>query len=118
MISVPKKDKWPNRIFGGFFIILFVSFLALYISEGTGYYEYEIHKKVTLTEEKIKQFEQDVKDGKQIDVKDYLEEPNYQYNNSLSDAALHISEGIGDFVKSGIERLFSGIAKMIEGPES
>ena len=42
-------------------ISLLIIFLVLYISQSTGYYEFEQHRRVALTESKIKQFEQDIK---------------------------------------------------------
>ena len=42
------------------FTILFVIFVTIYISQATGYYEYELHKKSELTKEQIQKFEKDV----------------------------------------------------------
>ena len=56
------KKKWVHRIFKYVFVLAFIAFLTLYLSQATGYYEYENHQKATLTEEQIKQFEQDVRD--------------------------------------------------------
>ena len=56
-----------------FFKILFVFFLifiALYIALESGYYDVKMGRKATITEEKLKEFEQDVKDGKNIDLKE------------------------------------------------
>ena len=55
-----KKQKIFNKVMTRIFLALLIGFSALYISEATGYYEFEQHKKVTLTEEKIEQFENDV----------------------------------------------------------
>ena len=65
------KKKLGNKICTKLFMALLVAFLALYLSEKSGYYEYEQHKQTTLTKEKIKQFEKDVADGKNVDIKDY-----------------------------------------------
>ena len=51
------------------FTILFVIFVTIYISQATGYYEYELHKKSELTKEQIQKFEKDVKEGKKVDLK-------------------------------------------------
>ena len=89
----------------GFWIglsILFAIFMTLYISQATGYYDYEQYQKTELTKEKIAQFEQDVKDGKEIQVENYLESVDTDYNNKASKAGLKISSTIQKYVKSGI----------------
>ena len=45
-------------------IFLFIIFLILYISGEAGYYEYKVHTKTILTEEAIKDFENDISEGK------------------------------------------------------
>lgn len=100
------KKKLLNKIFSKIFLALLIAFFAIYISEATGYYEFEQHKKTTLTEEKIKEFEHDVASGKKIDINDYINDEDYNYQNKVSKAGLYISENIGDVVKSGIEGAF------------
>ena len=56
------------------FILLFICFLTIYISQATGYYEYKLHKKAELTKEQIKKFENDVKNNEKIDLNDYLKD--------------------------------------------
>ena len=53
-----------KKIFHGFIWLLFFSFLVLYFAQAGGYYEDLNNKKASLTEEKVKQFEKDVKEGK------------------------------------------------------
>ena len=55
-MKIEDKKKLGNKICSKIFMALFIAFLALYLSEKTGYYEYEQHKQTTLTKEKIKQF--------------------------------------------------------------
>lgn len=45
-------------------LTLIITFIALYITQLTGYYEYTENKKTTLTTEAIERFEEDVKQGK------------------------------------------------------
>ena len=40
------KKKIANKVFGWFLFILFVTFVTLYISQATGYYEYSQAKKL------------------------------------------------------------------------
>ncbi len=93
---------------------LFVLFLALYFTQTTGYYEFEQKKITTLTEEQIKKFEQDVKDGKQIDIENYLDTGKKNYDNKISSISLSLSQKIEDAVTSGIEYLFQAVEKVVD----
>lgn len=108
-----KKSKISEKIFKYFFLVSFIAFLTIYISQATGYYEYEQYKKKELTEEQIKKFEQDISEGKEIDIDNYLEvKKNYQ--NSISNTSLTISDTINKCMSKGIEVIFGGISKMIQ----
>ena len=73
--------KYENT-FKIIFIFLFVIFLTMYISVGSNYYEYELHKKVMLTNEDIKKFEDDVKNNKEVDIDNYISS-RVDYSNSF-----------------------------------
>ena len=108
------KKKLGSKICTKVFMALFVAFLALYLSEKSGYYEYEQHKQTTLTKEKIKQFEKDVALGKNVDIKDYTTEDNINYETKVSKAGLDISKNLGEAVKTGIEGYFTYLNYFIE----
>lgn len=114
MKTEDKKKLW-NKIFSKIFLALLIAFLALYLSEKTGYYEYEQHKQVTLTKEKIKQFEEDVAAGKNIDIKDYTTEETINYETKISQAGLNISKNVGKIVKTGLEGTFNFLNEIMEG---
>lgn len=101
------------KIFKWNFTFLLVIFLTLYFSQLTGYYEYQNYQKMVMTEEQIKQFEQDIKDGKEVDIKDYVVNINRDYGNSLSNLGMSISNIISNTVKNGIIKLFSSISGMV-----
>jgi len=109
------KKKICNKIFGVILFTLFISFLAIYVSSETGYYEFEQHKKMTLTEEMIKAFEQDVKDGKEIDIKDYVINDTENYENNVSKLGSTISLHLEDFVQNGLESTFKFFNKLLQG---
>lgn len=110
-----KRKNGQVKYFGDYFLALFIAFFALYVSEATGYYEFEQHKKVTLTQEKIKQFEKDVAEGKHVDIKDYMGEREIDYQTSISKTGLKISEGIGKYVQEGLEATFEFLNRIMEG---
>lgn len=109
-----KHEKIYNNIFKFIFFTLLITFLALYISQATGYYEYEQHKRVVLTENKIKQFEQDVKEGKNLSIENYLEDKADNYQNKVSQTGYNISSKIGHYVRMGIRETFGFLNKLID----
>lgn len=109
------KKKLYSKIFWKLFLALLFGFMALYVSAATGYYEYEQHKKVTLTNEKIIEFEQDLKAGKKIDVKNYLDEKEKNYENGFSKAGIMFSNVIGDCIQNGVQNVFNFLSNVFEG---
>ena len=73
-----------KRVFWYLFLSLFVIFIIIYFSSTNGYYEIENNSKKVFTEEKIKQFEEDVKLGKKIDVNNYLNNEEKNYSNKIT----------------------------------
>jgi len=108
-----KKDK-KNKIYKFIFLIFFMSFLVIYFSELTGYYEYQNHQKTTLTEEQIRKFEEDVKNGNEVDINKYLVVDTKKYNNALSKLASKLSDNISKIVNNGVEYTFKYISKIID----
>ena len=102
-----------NKIAKKIIIILFVLFIALYISQSTGYYDYEIYKKTTLTSEQIKQFESDLAKGKNVSAKDYLSDTYKDYGNKLSNTGLKMSKKIEKYSKDVIETIFGALSNVV-----
>lgn len=102
-----------KKIFCGFIWFLFLGFLVLYFSQASGYYEDLNNKKSTLTEEKIKEFEQDVKSGKEIKVENYVVNIKKDYGNKVSSFGLFTSKAFAKYFKIGMNGIFGGIDKMV-----
>ncbi len=102
-----------NKVARIILLILFLIFIALYISESTGYYDYGAYKKTLLTKEQIKKFEQDVKEGKDVSVKDYVGDLEKNYNNKLSNTGLTLSKNIEKYSKKAIETVFGALSDFI-----
>ena len=107
------EKKKKNNSFKFIFITLFVIFVALYISQSTGYYEYEQHQKTVLTDESIKQFEKDVKDGKNIDINNYLTDNNKNYNNKVSSMGMNVSNIIDKAIRTGLNGMMDILNKLL-----
>ena len=79
-------------------IILLIFFLALYFSSyNTSYYE----NKNILTEDAIKRFEKDLKEGKKINVNNYIEKEK-NYNNKVSTYTLKLSNLIDKCINKSL----------------
>ena len=102
-----------DKIFRNIIIVLFVIFIALFISQANGYYEYNAYKKVALTNEQIKEFESDLKAGKKIDIKDYVANTKKEYGNTVSDAGLTVSLQIEKYIKKAITSSFGALSDLV-----
>lgn len=107
------KVKLRTKIFRLTFIILFAVFITVFISNKYGYYEYKKHEQVTLTQEQIEKFEEDVKNGKSVDIENYVANTNKNYQTKLSQAGLNISNTLANFIKRGVDNFFKKIGQMV-----
>ena len=83
-----------HNFFKTLFILVFLLFLALFIASKTGYYEKSVKDKTYLTNKKLKEFEKDISEGKNVDAKDYLHK-EVDYSNVFTKSANNISNKIG-----------------------
>ena len=102
-----------NKFFKYILLISFIIFSALYISQAVGYFDYKNRKKVSLTNQQIKKFEKDVKNGKNIDIKKYIDENTNNYQNKLSKAGLSISTTIEKIIQKIINETFKVLSKLV-----
>ena len=108
-----EKKKFGPYIFRITVSISFAVFLTLFISNKYGYYDYRMNKKVTLTSEQIEKFEQDVKDGKEIDLEEYLTNIRRSNQNRISRTGLNISNAVSNIIKGGVEGIFDSLGRLI-----
>ena len=109
-----KREKIFQNVMKFLLISFFAAFLIIYFSGSGTYYENQLHKKTLFTEEQIKKFEQDVADGKNVSIEDYIDEKSENYSNKTSEAGLFLSKGISGYIKKGIEKTFKMISKFVE----
>ncbi len=100
-----QKSKYFFRILFCFFLI----FVALLIAYESGYYESKMSKRAVLTEEAIKQFEDDVKNGEVVDVKDYLKSESIDYSNGVTKFGNKVTNGISEVMTNGLSGLFNAL---------
>lgn len=101
------------KVFKWTFLFFLVIFLTLYFSQLTGYYEFKNYERMSMTQEQIRQFEEDIKNGKEVDIKDYTVNTEKNYQNRFSKAGLTLSTGISDLIESSVVKLFGTIAGFV-----
>lgn len=100
-----KYDKIMKYIF--YFFLVF--FLFMYIAGSTGFYEYKLSEEQKLTEEQIKKFEEDVKNGVNIDIYNYIPKKK-NYDNLFTKT----NRDIAGYISSGFKAFFDYVFKYIE----
>lgn len=87
-------------------LILVFLFFVLYFMQASGYNEYARNRENMLTEEQIKEYEEDIESGKDVTIKDYLNKAKVNYDNKVSELGLDLSELIGDIFNKGMNTFF------------
>ena len=106
------EEKKQKNIFLKVILILFIIYFSLYLMDNLGYYNLST-KQTILTEEKIKEFENDIKNGKSIDLIDYVEKDN-NYNNIYSNIGYNISVGIDKVLNEGLLKVGKFLKKLFK----
>ncbi len=104
-----KHKKLVKFCFG----LLILVFLCSYFIEISGYYEYNLANKKNLTEEQIKKFESDVKEGKDIDLNHYLEDTKIDYSNKLTKTTSATNLKLNEYLKNFIANTFKVLEKLV-----
>ena len=91
---------------------LFLAYIVLYVLNVTGYYNSNIRRKVTFTDEQIKIFENDVKNGEKVDLKDYLKDQDKNYTNNASKVGYAVSTNLENFLNNGIKDIMGILSKL------
>lgn len=104
------KKEWD--VFKRILFFLFIIFLINYFSVSTGYYEKQITNKTILTEEKIKEFEEDVKNNEYVDIKDYVSDDYVDTSSVGGDLGYKVSETINDFVTNKAIKVVKVLGKL------
>lgn len=98
-----------NKIIKLLLVIILIFFLSLYFTNySNNYYE----DKTILTEEAIRNYEKDLKDGKNITSKNYLPDEK-NYNNNASKIGLNIS----NFIEKIVDKGFKFLTKYLENTD-
>ena len=100
-----RKPNWFLRIV----LIFFIAFMVMYISSINGYQEKKLQDKVVFTEEKIQEFENDILLGKNVDIKDYLNNDYIDYSNFLTRTGDNFTEVVENFMTDGLTGVWNAL---------
>ena len=102
-----------HKIFNRILLVLFILFLVLYFSSNAGVIDYSSKNRKELTEQEIMKFEEDIKNGKTIDINSYNKNSD-RYTNTLNKAILKVSTNISGVAKDLVSGLFSQMEKSMD----
>ena len=88
--------------------------MCAYYTANSGYYEYHLQERTYLTNEKIKEFERDVKNNENIDVKDYLVYNEIDYTNKFTNLVYGISDNGNKVARKVIKAIFKKLSYLVE----
>ena len=108
------KKMSKKTLFKLLSITAFLAFLITYVIGMSGYYEYELSNKRVLTEEKMKEFEEDVKNNKDIDLNDYVVNTHQDYTNKFTKTVTSASLTLNKYLKKSIESIFGLLNKVVQ----
>ena len=106
------EEQKKKNIFLKILLILFIIYFVLYIMDNLGYYNVATKNKI-ITEEKIKEFESDVKNGKNIDIKEYVNDET-NYRNTYSNIGYQSSLFIDTTLNKGIKKMSKILKKLFQ----
>ena len=94
--------------------IILIVFIFSYTIQKNGYYEYNLQSRKNMTEKEIKKFENDIKSGKNIDIKDYLNETTTDYSNDLTRATSSFSLNLNRYLIQTINHAINIFSKLVK----
>ncbi len=90
-------------------VILFFSFFFFLFNFGQYFFKSDLTIKKELTEKEILKFEEDIKNGKDIDINNYVVKKK-NYSNKLTS----INSNISHFIEKSFRKLFKYFIKNID----
>ena len=101
-----------KNVFKAILLLVIIVYLFLYVSYRNGYYIKRNEETSILTEEKIKEYENDLKNGVDVSSKEYVVVHD-SYDNAYSRLLLKVSNKIEKGFDKTIKFIFKKISKTI-----
>ena len=95
-------------------MIVIIVYISSYYVSNSGYYEYHLQEKTILTNKKIKEFEDDVKNNENIDIKDYLGSKEEDYTNKYRNLVYGFSDGANKIARTILKKIFKKLSYLVE----
>ena len=95
-------------------IIILIIFISSYVIASTGYYEYTMRERTIITNEKIKEFEEDIRNNENIDIKDYYDNKELDYSNKITTLVYNVSDNSNKLARKAIKYLFKKLGSLVE----
>ena len=97
------------------FILLcfIICFLVILFAGKTGYYEKKLRDNSILTEEQIKKFEEDLKEGKDVDISNYVINKNKDYTTKLTSDVYSVSLKVEKTIDKIVKFIFNEVVNNI-----
>ena len=105
------ESKKKFNIFRFIILCLLMTYSFVFFMANMGYSEYRNHNRRVITEENIRKFEEDIKNGKKLDVNNYVVKDTFIVKNQSS---LKISKSIGSITRKTIQKIFKILNKIVE----
>lgn len=103
------KDKILKIFKYSIYMIIIISFLAIYLSSKAGYFDNIKSRRVELTKEEIAKFEEDIALGKEINMNDYYKEIENPYKNKFTKLGSYVSNKIQSVVTTILDKSFKAL---------
>ena len=104
---VTKKNNYFLRVVA----LIFIVFIGLYISSNNSY-QNQLHDEVILTNANMKEFEEDIKAGKPLDLKKYQNIDNHDYGNLFSNTGNFVGRKLEYVMLEGIDNTIKVLKKL------
>ena len=94
------------------FLTIFLFFLGLYLYQASNYYEYLNYKRTKINYTKMKEFEEDLKNGVDITKKDYIDNDK-TYSNTIYKLGMGTSNVIEKVFNKVMQYIFSETSDVV-----
>lgn len=102
-----------ESIFKFILLCFIICFLVILFAGKTGYYEKKLRDNSILTEEQIKKFEEDLKNGKSVDISNYVINKNKDYTTKLTSDVYSVSLKLEKTIDKIVKFIFNEVGKNI-----
>ena len=102
-----------NKVFLVIFLSFLIFFVILLLAQSQGYYKNRNEKAKVLTDEQIENFEEDIREGKDIDIKRYVLYEDKDYSNKVTSNIYSFSLKLENVFDSVIKTVFNSASTVV-----